>query len=118
MFIFLSTPFDMRDFCYFKPNHSLILLKTLFLIKKHLMLYCSLLSMKKQLFLNEFILVFIPVFHEVGNIVKKMSKVEGVQKKISYRGGGGGGVGCLQKGGFKFLHTMRKICCKITEAEI
>ena len=89
MFIFLSTPFDMRDFYYFKPNHSLILLKTL-LIKKHLILYCSLLSMKKQLLLNEFILVFIPIFHGVGNVVKKMSKVEGFRKK--YHIGRGRGV--------------------------
>ena len=78
MFVFLSTPFDTTDFYYFKPNHSLILLKTLLFIKMHLLLYCSLLSMKKQLFLNEFMLLFISLFHGVGSIAKKMSKLEGV----------------------------------------
>ena len=44
MFILLLNPFDIRDCYHFKSNLRLVLLIKIFLIKKHVMLFCNLLN--------------------------------------------------------------------------
>ena len=49
MFILLLTPFDTEDCYYFKSNLRVVLLVKMFLTKKLVMLFCSLLNVKKCL---------------------------------------------------------------------
>ena len=107
MSIFLLTPFDTWDCCYFKSNLNPGLLIEVFLTKKHVMLFCSILNMKIWLSLLSLFLFLSRISlgrYCQNNVVKrgefgKKDKKEGEGWPYS-----GGGVVCRR--GDSNLHTM------------
>ena len=67
---FVLNPFDTADCHYFASNLRLTLLVKVFFTKQHVMLFCSILNIKKY-FHSWFYFCVYPLFHLV-NIVKKI----------------------------------------------
>ena len=83
-YFFLLTIFDACGCYYFKLNFNLLMYINVLLKKNHVILFCSLLNMKKQLSLMCLIVLF---FYFIGEIFGKMlSKLGGWEKR--YKGVG------------------------------